>query len=257
MKQYFVVADVHGFYNELNQALYKKGFRHNNKEHILILCGDAFDRGNQAVKMFKFLSKIQKQNRLIYIKGNHEDLLFDCVDELDKYCGCCYTHHYSNGTVGSVIQFEEQNILKDVLNFIEKNSIDYYETKNYIFVHGWIHYNEPKENKVNEFDLNLPTYNKDWRNADKANWEKTRWLNGMEANVSWNIYEPNKTIVCGHWHCSWGNHLLNPKIEEFPKDKKQIEKSFRPYKNKGIIAIDTCTAYTHKVNVLVINEDEI
>ncbi len=78
----------------------------------------------------------------------------------------------------------------------------------------------------------------------------------MQMNF-WNIFELNKTIVCGHWHCSWGNHYLNSTIEEFPKDKKDFDKSFKSYKNKGIIAIDACTVYSHKVNVLVIDENNM
>jgi len=257
MKTYFVVSDIHSFYNELKKELYKKGFRLNNKEHILILCGDAYDRGFEAVKMYKFLKKLHNQNRLIYIRGNHEDLLFDCVRELKEKCGVASLHHYHNRTIDTVVQFMNENLLEEVLEFIDKNTVDYYETKNYIFVHGWIPCNQPKENKINEFDLNLPTYNNSWRNANKVDWKIARWFNGMEANVSWNIYEPGKTIICGHWHCSWGNHLLNPKIEEFPNDPKEFDKSFKPYRNKGIIAIDACTAYTHKVNVLIINEEDL
>lgn len=253
MKKYFVVSDIHSFYTELKKELYKKGFRVNNKEHILILCGDAFDRSSEAVKMYKFLKKLNNQNRLIYIRGNHEDLLFDCVRELKENDGVASSHHYHNRTVDTVVQFMNENLLEEVLEFIDKNTVDYYETKNYIFVHGWIPYIEPK-NK-NKFDF-LPRYNTNWREASKEEWEKARWANGMELS-NLNILEPNKIIVCGHWHCSWGNHLLNSNIEEFPKDSKKIKESFKPYVNKGIIAIDACTAWTHKVNVLVINEEDL
>ena len=62
------------------------------------------------------------------------------------------------------------------------------------------------------------------------------------------IYEPNKTIVCGHWHCSALWHEQNPdEYEEFG-DKA----NFEPFITKNMIAIDACTTYSQKVNVVVL-----
>lgn len=40
MKKFFVVSDVHGFYDEMIEALNKAGFDKNNKDHVFISCGD-------------------------------------------------------------------------------------------------------------------------------------------------------------------------------------------------------------------------
>lgn len=66
------------------------------------------------------------------------------------------------------------------------------------------------------------------------------------------IYEENKTIVCGHWHCSYGHSILENKGNEFSEDA-----DFSPYYGKGIIAIDACTSYSKKVNCIVIEDEEI
>ena len=71
--------------------------------------------------------------------------------------------------------------------------------------------------------------------------------------------EPNKTIVCGHWHCSYG-HMMDDMaingmfncIDEFGKTA-----IWEPYYRDGIIAIDRCTAHTGEVNVLVLEDDFI
>ena len=34
MKEYFVLSDIHSFYNEMITALDKKGFDINNKDHM-------------------------------------------------------------------------------------------------------------------------------------------------------------------------------------------------------------------------------
>lgn len=65
------------------------------------------------------------------------------------------------------------------------------------------------------------------------------------------IYEPNKTIVCGHWHCSALWHKVYPnKYEGFVR-----ENNFKPFITKNMIALDVCTAYTNKVNVVVLNNN--
>ena len=52
----FAVSDVHGFYNEMIDALDKAGFDRNNPNHLLVSCGDNFDRGPDAVKVYEYLN---------------------------------------------------------------------------------------------------------------------------------------------------------------------------------------------------------
>ena len=61
---------------------------------------------------------------------------------------------------------------------------------------------------------------------------------------------PNKTVVCGHWHCSYGNKRIGLIEEEFPTE--DIEKAFTPFIQPGIIALDGCTVYSRKVNVVIL-----
>ena len=43
------MSDVHGFYSILKDELDKAGFIQNNNNHTLIICGDLFDRGPEAL----------------------------------------------------------------------------------------------------------------------------------------------------------------------------------------------------------------
>ena len=52
--------------------------------------------------------------------------------------------------------------------------------------------------------------------------------------MKYNITVPNKTIVCGHWHCSYGNFMYGNAENEVS--------DFEPFKSDGILAIDACTA---------------
>lgn len=268
----FVCSDIHGFYGPLTKALKAKGFDKKNPDHILMVLGDVFDRGGEAVKLFKFLTKLQKQGRLIYIIGNHELLLRKLISEVVRE-GCTYEPaHYSNGTVGTLAQFaddkeitrkldrweflnssERQKLyksLKPVLDFTY-SAINYYEVGKYIFVHGWIPF---KSNDDDMYHSNKRvSYYKGWRDLpdnDRA-WEEATWLGFCTAFKS-RCFEPDKTIVCGHWHCSayWGDILHERK--PFPKkNRPDWLKSFEPAITDEFIAVDACTAYSGIVNVLV------
>lgn len=89
-------------------------------------------------------------------------------------------------------------------------------------------------------------YISSWREADREQWNRARWFNGMDAAQT---ADENKTIVCGHWHTSYGHSKYEHKGTEFGEDA-----DFSPYYGPGIIAIDACTAFSGKVNCLVIED---
>ena len=72
--RYYVTADVHGFFSELKAALNNAGFFEDKEPHKLIICGDLFDRGNEAVQLQKFILDLMERDEVILIRGNHEDL---------------------------------------------------------------------------------------------------------------------------------------------------------------------------------------
>lgn len=143
-----VVSDVHGYYTQMKSALEKAGFFSDTTPHKLIMLGDLFDRGHEAKQLQQFILEQMEQDRIILIRGNHEDL------------------------------------------FVELVTTDAAQT------------------------------------ADE-----------------------NKTIVCGHWHTSYGHSKYEHKGSEFGEDA-----DFSPYYGPGIIAIDACTAFSGKVNCLVIED---
>ena len=57
----------------------------------------------------------------------------------------------------------------------------------------------------------------DWRNAGSDDWWEARWINGMDA-WSQGVCEQGKTIVCGHFHCSYGHSQIEHKGSEFGED---------------------------------------
>lgn len=249
--EYFVVSDIHGFFYELVKALNKAGFDITNSNHIFVSCGDVFDRGGFNYETLKFIMEIPKDRRIL-IRGNHEDLLEElingerCIEEYDVHNGTVETieeiayftdKNYIRYDWEKAIKITASNkLLRDYLN----STVDFAEVKDTIFVHGWI----PVDENYNIIH--------NWRNASKEEWERARWYNGMDLAHHGHIIK-NKTVICGHYHCSWGWSHIKQDRQEFPnKTKKYLFKSFYPYQENGIIAIDSCVAYSGFINCIKI-----
>ncbi len=256
--RYYVVSDPHGFFTELKTALEEKGFFSDPEPHKLILCGDLMDRGREALQLQEFVLKLMEEDRVILIRGNHEDL---ALELLQKWHMRSYLspHHQSNGTVDTVCQLtgtKPTDLLWDdtavcrrflktpLVQRIIPAMVDYFETEHYIFVHGWIPCQvDPRYQLTPDYG-----YQPDWREAGPMQWSAARWVNGMEAAHN-GVTEPGKTVVCGHWHCSFGHANYEGKCAEFDRDA-----DFSPYYAPGIIALDACTGYTGKINCIVLED---
>ncbi len=238
--KYFVSADIHGFFNEWQKALKEKGFDLNNPNHKIIICGDLFDRGRQPKEIIDYI--LAHEDKIILVRGNHEDLLADMVRRN-------YSNYADekNGTRQTIDDLRKTLKEKDIsmlevlqktnLQYVIDKCVNYYETEHYIFVHAFIPL------------LNDGQYDKYWRYASTNRWKEARWINPVVLYKK-NVYDPDKIIVCGHWHCSALWHEVDPnKYDEFgPKA------NFAPFISEHIIAIDACTSYSKRVNVVIIED---
>ena len=243
MPKFFVTSDIHSFMNPLKRALDEKGFDPANKDHWLVVCGDCYDRGDDSELVLNYLMSLERK---ILIRGNHDLLLRDLCKR-----GFPYRYDFHNGTTttvydlgdaGSGNDFEKccevtQNKLKKYNDLL----VNYFETEHFIFCHSWI----PTISQNGGFYK----YDKNWRKATNKRWELAMWGNPFEL-AEQGLNQTGKTIIFGHWHASAGWARAEGR-SEFGEDAK-----FEPYYGNGYIAIDGMTALSHKVNMLVI-EDEV
>ncbi len=238
-KKIFVVSDVHGHYTLLKDALDKAGFEKGNENHVLVCCGDYFDRGSENVDVLKFFEAL---NRSILLRGNHEDLLLKLLQT-----GKILPHHYINGTIQTISEFfgkysidptddtidfsGKTRVLDRICEFIDETK-NYFETKNYVFVHGWV-----PENTVSALDRAY---------ADDEEWEKARWTKWTEKYNGTRPIE-DKTLVCGHVPTLYARKFY---VEDNSACGADI------FFGNGLIAVDAGTYDTKQINVLVI-EDEL
>lgn len=236
MAKIFAVSDIHGFFTEMKKALDNAGFDPQNPQHLLVSCGDAMDRGNQPREVIEFLNGLPNK---VLICGNHEILMQDAIRRK-----CFLMHDFHNGTANTAYDFctkenaglmSHAQILGELRDDPEYQKymsllVNYFETERYIFVHSWI------------------PGGKDWRSASQSKWNKAFWGNPFDiAAVVGN--KTGKTIVHGHWHNStgWWQKGIGSEFDE--------DACFDIIEHDGCIGLDACTAWTHKVNVLVLEDN--
>jgi serine/threonine protein phosphatase 1 len=232
MKKYFVITDIHAEYEMMMMALIEAGFELENPEHIIITLGDNLDRGNGGHNVIIFLSMLYKQDRLLGVLGNHDNFILQWID------GNKSSVHYNiqyNG-FGSTIdlarkeEHEAYNTIKDIEKLGKEFVLQYpyfvkflrncplfLEFDKHIFVHGALN-----------FKL------KDWR---KTKIEFATWEYQSQHPVP---KELGKTIVVGHQ----------------PTLTLENQRGL-PVKSEKLIRLDGGATYGGRINVLVLNEDEI
>lgn len=285
-KTYFIVSDTHSFYTPLQNALNEKGFDISNKNHILVINGDLFDRGDETNELYKFVKSLK--NRVILIKGNHEDLLRECLDK--KYP---QEHDFTNGTVKTLCalysksngeELSSELSLKsyiwgnDYINFLDRlwdkirtkikksnfykwiNSdkwLNYLELGDYIITHSFLplRIKEDTLEKYKEYGLESLIYYKQW--------------DLVEYNSNWRNDTSEEEWKSARWGCPYEqldeglfkeeNKTLicgHWHSSEFHKHYENKENDYSTYYGKNIIAIDGCTVLSKKVNCIIIEESK-
>jgi predicted phosphodiesterase len=190
MKKIFAVSDIHGALIPFREALLAAGFDIHNDSHLLVCCGDLFDENGDNDELCEFLDGLKHK---ILILGDGDEALRERADL-------------------------PQNVQK--LLSVMKN---YFETKRYIFVHGWI----PEKSDFESNDS--------WKKARSVGWNE---FYGENTTI------PEKTIVCGHI----------PTRAAYAFDSDWELSSCGIYHGESMIAIRSGAEIWGKINVLTLEE---
>lgn len=264
-KTIFALSDIHGHFQEMQKALHDVGYNEDDPSHLLIVCGDLFDRGIESVAIFKYLYRLTQEKKAIVIKGNHDTMFQEFLEGSNPYFNWRYNGMRTTfddfwGTSNSLKNmielkelgninyddFEEcfnvyinrtRNNINNKYSYLLdwlKNMPYYYETKKYIFTHGSI------DTKVN--DWHHPTKQK----HKYCGWEACTWDDGSFFGES--ICNTNKIVVIGHF----ATNVLREIYYNEPKDNSDY--SILKREDGRIIALDSCTIVSKKVNVLKVDD---
>lgn len=273
-KIYFAVSDVHSFYTAMKEALDEAGYDPENERHVLIAVGDLFDRGDETLKVLKFIQSIPKERRVL-IRGNHELLLKQCYESKQFYvadetngtaktmCHLCrfdYDFRRKMAKKIAIMDLDEwqkesdrkwgeylskpfrSKKVKEVVDWIDSDEwVNYFELGKFVFVHSWV----PLKTYYTDDFHEKRKVDPNWRSASEKAWDAAMW------GCPWRLYldglvPDGKTIVCGHWH-----------VQDFHTHLGHDAEGFRNrdiYFSDRLIALDACTAKEpHVCNVLVID----
>ncbi|MDK2785515.1 MAG: serine/threonine protein phosphatase 1 [Thermotoga sp.] len=139
----YAVGDIHGCFFALKALLEKLPL---GKEDELVFLGDYVDRGPNSKEVVEFLMELSRHHRCIFLRGNHEEMLLNCVK---NHSGCDLW--YFNGARSTVESFGGIDEIRKYLDFFE-STVYYYEKGNFVFVHGGVKPGIPLEEQ-DPFDL--------------------------------------------------------------------------------------------------------
>ena len=140
----YACADLHG-----RGDLWDKIKNFLKPEDTLYFLGDAADRGPDGWKIIK---EMLVDPRVVYIKGNHEDLLVKAIYSLHELDGntftCAFQNWELNGgrtTYNNILKDKETNII-DIIEQLDKLPLakEYY-SKNYKFFLSHAGCTDPEE----------------------------------------------------------------------------------------------------------------
>ena len=242
-KDLFVVSDIHGHASELFAALDEAGFDSKNSRHVLVSCGDHFDRGSESRAVLRYLRTLKNK---ILLRGNHEVILENILAR-----GFLRPIDRRNGVEKTVTAFFGRNCMdsdgrlyvdprdrRDILDFLD-STYDYFETEHYVFAHGWL----PLEQDEDGYST-LPA---NWRQATREAWRAAAWIKWYEAYRAGGLLPSGKTLVCGHRTAAYG--------VDFDPSRSTTDSSI--FYGDRMIAIDACTAVSRRVNVLVLRDEPL
>jgi len=164
---YYIIGDIHGCFSKL-QNIYAKIQNIIEDEDIIIFLGDYIDRGSDSYNVIEFLISISDKHNIVFLKGNHESMLFEYINgdvDMDLF--------YYNGGDKTVKSYKKHtgvfNIPESHMDFL-KNLALYYEGNNFIAVHAGL--NPKIDNMEAQKEDDLLWIREQFFKADKT-WEKT------------------------------------------------------------------------------------
>ncbi len=162
------IGDVHGCARSL-EALLEKLASYSDRKFVFI--GDYIDRGPDSRSVVELLLEFRKNHDTIFLRGNHEQLLLDSIEEND------YQLWLMNGgdtTLNSYdADYPNPAIPAAHMQFYRDTRL-YYETDDYFFVHAGIPADQTvKEAKNREEAAYHFLWDRSHLNALETVWEKT------------------------------------------------------------------------------------
>ncbi|WP_448375069.1 metallophosphoesterase family protein [Fervidobacterium sp.] len=137
----WAIGDIHGCLRSLESLINKVS---PGPEDKLIFLGDYIDRGPDSKGVVDFLLLLSKQTQCVFLRGNHEQMLIDVIDNKDDIF--LWNMNGAQATLRSYGNLIELETNEEHMKFF-RNTKYYHIEGNYLFVHGGVRPNIPLENQ--------------------------------------------------------------------------------------------------------------
>ncbi|MEX0723842.1 MAG: metallophosphoesterase family protein [Gracilimonas sp.] len=169
-EQIISIGDIHGCAKS-SKALLEKLDDQYGSDPIYVFLGDYTDRGPDSRKVVEDLIKFEEDHTCIFLRGNHDEMLLDAYEKNE------WNLWLSNGGNTTLRNYDSEpgnfNLPQSHYEFF-KNTILYWETENYFFVHGGISPDMTiRENLESEYERSQFLWQRDHVYSSKNYWEKT------------------------------------------------------------------------------------
>jgi len=136
MERTFAIGDIHGCSKTFEKLLFEKI---NIQKTDQIFCiGDYIDRGENSKAAIDLILQLRQEGYSLFtLRGNHEQMLLDCL--IDP---TAYELWIRNGGDQTLLSFgisTLENLPEKYLSFFKQTAF-YIETENYIFVHAGLNF---------------------------------------------------------------------------------------------------------------------
>ena len=197
------IGDIHGCVHTLQSLLEK--IEYNKETDTLVFIGDYIDRGNFSCETVKFLIQLQQEagkDKVICLRGNHEQMLIHAVERGGEYIWKL------NGGGATLESYERNGISIDFHIDWFKSLPLAYDTPFIIFCHAGLSFPKIADNRIDDL-----LWGRDWISQDKEPREK-QVIFGHTPSISGLMYTTDTSDICIDTGCVFGGNLcaliINP-----------------------------------------------
>lgn len=166
------IGDIHGCAGTLTALLDKLSLR--PSDHLVFI-GDYIDRGPDSRGVVKILKGLSELFECTFLRGNHEQLLLNYLDNDDEYD--LWAMNGGLATLSSYSRAGFDEIPDEDIQFF-RDTVSYFETDDFFFVHGGIKPDFTVAENLERFD------------DEVFLWER--------AHLRAKHYAWERVVVCGH-----------------------------------------------------------
>ena len=234
-------------------------------DHLHIV-GDIFDRGQESIALYNYLKELTDKKKAIVLTGNHHFMLIDFLECNNPYL--CFFNYRRNGLSATIDDFSHRTMGWDTLINLKYSSDEQRKMSDQDWNKEWELFIKDTSKEINEEfpDLlpwlkSLPDFlelknsiithgmidctHGNWRTPLQG-WKDCHWAKPKDAAFLRN--DTGKHIYLGH--------IDADTIRECYHLEPDNETLFtRP--GGDVTYLDSCTILTHKVNMVVIDDEPI